>query len=313
MAQAETAQIEDKDDKVEILESKDDNQSPVDGQNTDQNIDDKDDGANQDDDEVEIVLDGGDGSHPEDDGQHGFRKRINKLNAKVAEANTGQQQSTADLEVERERNRLLQLALDQKNQPVDGPPDPNDFDNGVSDAEYIKAFRNHIAKGVTADMLKMQQTTQTQTKASGELNVRQNAHYKKADMLKVKDYEGTEDITISILGLSVVNEIISEFDKTPEILYYLGKNKKVAEEINELILSGKATKAAAKVGAIEARLKERLKSKVKPAPDPDGELQGGAMAKTENDKKLDKMREEARSGDPKSFVALMDFKKKMRA
>lgn len=257
---------------AELLEDDTENLEPAEDLSTDDQEDDQDEGEDQGD---EIVLDGDDGSHPAQDEQRGIRKRINKLNAKIAKAETGQEQSTADLEVERERNRLLQLALDQQNKPVDGPPNPDDFDLGVSDAEYIKAFQTHITKGVKADMLQTQQTTQIKTQVDTDLRARQVAHYERADTLKVKDYDSTEDAAIAILGQNVVNELISSSDKSPEILYYLGKNPKVAEEINGLITSKQATKAVLRIGALEARLKARPKAKTKHAPDPDEQLSGG--------------------------------------
>lgn len=278
MAQAENALLENDDDQIEGLdETQNDEQLTDDDQETDQDDDNQDDAdtdGQDDDDDQEIVLEGDDGSHPQDE-QRGIRKRINKLNAKVAVATEGEKQSAADLEAANERIRLLELAVESQNAPVDGPPDPNDFDDGVNDAGYIKANNDHITEEVSKRLQQTQQTTQVKTKADTQLHEKQIAHYKRADMLKLKDYDATEDAAIAILGQNVTNEIISKSDKSHELMYYFGKNESVAEEINELILSGDATKAVLRIGAIAAHLKTRPKSKRKPAPDPDGELSGG--------------------------------------
>ncbi len=286
MTKAGTALLEDDDDQNQNLDGQitDDDQDQDDQDHDQDNQDDQDDDGEQegqgDEDDQEIFLDGDDGSHPKDE-QRGIRKRINKLNAKVAEAKTGQDQSTAELAVERERNRLLQLALNQQqqqNQPVDGPPDPNDFDDGIADAGYVTAFQNHIAKGVRAEMQTQHQTTQVQTRNDDALQARQVAHYKKADALKVKDYDDTEDAAIAILGQDVTNQLITASDKSPEVLYYLGKNPDAAKDIKALIESN-PVKGVLKLGALEARLKSRPKAKQRNAPDPDGELSGGGSGK----------------------------------
>ncbi len=280
MAQAETALLEDEEDHIEAegedlgaeLLDEDQSEDQEDGNEGDE------DNAEAADADHEIVLDGDDGSHPADDEQRGIRKRINKLNAKVVKATEGQEQSTADLEVERERNRLLQLALDQQTAPVDGPPNPNDFDDGVNDAEYIKANNGVIIDELAKRQLKTQQTTQVQTQADGDLNRRQISHYQKADTLKVKDYDDTEDKAIAILGQEVTNQIISASDKSPHLLYYLGKNPKKAKEISALIKSN-PVKGVLQIGRLEARLVARPKAKGNHAPNPDNELSGGGSGK----------------------------------
>jgi len=231
--------------------------------------------AEQEEVETEIFLDGDDGSHPPQDEQRGIRKRINKLNAKIAKAETGAEQTSAELEVERERNRLLQLALDsQEGKKPDGPPDPNDFDDGVTDPGFIAAYQEHIAKGVESKVMQQgEQRTKSETEQR-QLNERQVAHYKKADTLGVKDYDDTEDKAIAILGQETVNQLISKSDKSPELLYFLGKNQNTAEELAGLIKSD-PVKGVLRLGALEARLKARPKANVRNAPEPDGELSGG--------------------------------------
>jgi hypothetical protein len=265
MAQAETSQIEDEFDETDALKDEAQDGLTADDQDDDQADDQDDEGDSKDEVEFEFVLRGDDGSHPPQDEQRGIRKRINKLNAKIAKAETGAEQTSAELEVERERNRLLQLALDsQDGKKPDGPPDPNDYEDGVTDPGWLAAYQEHIAKGVE---IKMQQQGEQRTKSETEqrqLNDRQVAHYKKADTLGVKDYDDTEDVAIAILGQETVNQLILKSDKSPELLYFLGKNKDTAEELAGLIKSD-PVKGVLRLGALEARLKARPKANVRNA------------------------------------------------
>ena len=159
MAKAGTALIEDEIDEIDALEEETQDDLTSDDQDDDQ--DDEDQNGSEEEVETEIFLDGDDGSHPPQDEQRGIRKRINKLNAKIAKAETGAEQTSAELEVERERNRLLQLALDsQDGKKPDGPPDPNDYEDGVTDPGWLAAYQEHIAKGVE---IKMQQQGEQRT------------------------------------------------------------------------------------------------------------------------------------------------------
>lgn len=251
------------------------------------------------DEESEIVLTGDAGSQPDNE-HRGIRKRINKLNSKVEAAQDGQSQATAALEVERERNKLLQLALEQREQAdVKGPPDPDDFDDGVADPKYIAAAHAHIKEGVIAEIKQSQpKGPQPERKSTPDLEDKQVKHYQRADKLKVKDYDATEDKAIEILGQDIVKQVMAATDKSAEILYYLGKNPDKAESIKELIATN-PVQGVFEIGALSRGLEVRPKAQSKPAPDPDTELEGGSSPKSNDyEKKLDELREKAReTGD----------------
>lgn len=235
-----------------------------------------------DEEEFEISLEGDDGSHPEQDENRGIRKRINKLNRKVEAANEGKEAVSAELEIERERNRLLQLALDQQQgktvKDANAPPDPNDYDDGITDPAYIKAFQDHLAAGVLEKAQAAQTQTRAQVEEQSKLESRQVDHYKRADALKVKDYDETEDKAIEVLGQDVVNQLIANTDKSPELLYYLGKNPGKAQEMADLVKTN-PVKGVFELGRLGARLSARPKSRTKPAPAPEGDLRGGGAGR----------------------------------
>jgi len=260
--------------------------------------------------EAEIVLAGDEGSQPGNENL-GIRRRVNKLNAKVAAAQDSKTAAEAALDVEKERNRLLQLALDQQGDGTPEIPDPNDFDDGAADPKYISALQAHITKGVLENVEKSQ-AAQPAPQRAPDLEAKQVKHYKRADTLKVRDYDDTEDKAITILGQDISNQVIASTEKSPEILYYLGKNPGRAEEIAELIKTD-PIKGVLEIGKLEARLTVKPKAPSDPAPDPDAELEGGVSPKaaTDYERKLDKLRTKAQeTGDLAPIIA---FKKEHAA
>ena len=253
---------------------------------------------NQDAIEFEIVRQGEEGSQP-DNKQRGFQKRVNKLNSKIAVANDAATQASRELETEREKNKLLRLALEQK-APVENvsPPDPMDFDDGVKDAEYIKALNNYNMPIIAAEVQKQTASLRDTSSRSKELEKKQLKHFERAEELGAKDYDETEDTAISILGKDTVNELIVNSDKSHLVLYYLGKNPSKAEELAELIKTN-PLKATLQFGRLEAELNVKPKAK-QATPNPDEELEGGSpSAGGQNNiyqKKLDKARKAAESG-----------------
>jgi len=265
------------------------------------------DGEQQEPTEVEVVLDGDDGSQP--DKQHGIRKRINKLNKKVAQAEGTTADAEQELATEREKNKLLRLALDQK-APVEAatPPDPEDFDEGVRDPKYIRALTDYNQPMIAAEVQKQTAgltPAQVDTVDPG-LERKQTHHYERASDLGAKDFEETEDKAIEILGNDTVNQVINNFKKSELLLYYLGKNPGKAEEIAQLIKTNPIM-GVAELGRMEARLSAKPKSITEPTPDPDEELQGGSPSASKSNKhqrSVDAAREKAReTRDMKPLIA----------
>ena len=226
--------------------------------------------SSQDDQEVEIVLDGDDGSQPAVQNNLGIRKRINKLNTKVNAAQGEATQATADLENERQKNKLLQMALDQRGEAtVSGPPDPLDYDDGARDDKYATALTDYTNGLVRAEMQRQAPEPQT----NRDLEVKQTQHYEAADKLGVKDYDDVEGQAVTILGKDTVNRLIGATQNSPRILYYLGKNPDKAQAIADLVKTD-PIKGVMELGVLDARLKVSTKAKRNQAPNPDDELEG---------------------------------------
>ena len=221
--------------------------------------------------EVEIVLEGDVGSQP--DQKHlGIRKRINKLNGKLNDAKDETANVSADLENERQKTKLLQMALDQKQEAKPSlPPNPLDFDDGAADAKYVEALEGYNREFIRAEMAK--HVVAPEPIANPAVEKAQLRHYEAASKLKVPDYDEVEDKAISILGNDTAKQLIAESEHSAKLMYFLGKNPAKAQHIADLVETS-PVKAILELGALGASLKAQTKAKRNPAPNPDDELEG---------------------------------------
>ncbi len=202
------------------------------------------------------------------------------------------------------------------------PPDPIDFDGGVQDPKYAQALRDFnqplIAAEVDKRVSALPVASQTQGAPSNpDLERRQRQHYERAQEMKAKDFEETEDKAIAILGNEVVNHLIQSSEKSHIVLYYLGKNPDIAEDIKSLIDTD-PVKATLQLGRLEAELSVKPKADLEPTPDPDTELQGGTPSAGQNNKfqkKLNRLRDKAAEGGGggnKAMLAISNLKREAK-
>jgi len=214
------------------------------------------------------------------------QKRLAKLNKKKDVEPDDDTKS--QLELERERNKLLTLAMQQatqgKQQQSDAAPDPDKFDGGEYDPEYRKQYEAYLLKkseGHVQQLLSKErendQRQRQQEAQARELETAQRAHYERANTLEVKDYETAEDKVIEALGSEAANVIIQSFEDSHALMYHLGKNPDKLQRLDDLVKSGTSTstaKALAELGRISASL--AVNSKSKPAPNPVEPLNGNS-------------------------------------
>ena len=272
-------------------------------------------------------AEGGEGEtlSPEDtqrDIDKAVQKRLRREKRKSAKDDGDAAQTAKDLTIEKEKNKLLTLALEQQNDATKAanlPPNPDDFE-GADDPKYIEAVTAHTQKATRAMVREeVQQATAdtTATQNEGEKKKsfeRRNAdHIRKSIALDASDYNATEDAVIDIIGQDMVDHIITATDDAHLVLYYLGKNVHEAESLKDL-LDTDLVKGVMQIGRLEAIAKGSPIVKSKPTPDPDEELKGGSPSAAKTDKfqrELDKAREAAgeRSGD---MQAILDIKKRAK-
>lgn len=235
---------------------------------------------------VEIIREGE--TQPQQDGvPAGFLKRINKLNGKNAEV-------SEERDFLAEENKILKLSLEQAKSAQQAPastpaeaPDPDQFDAGVHDADYLTALRTYnqavLQEGIkagVAEATKVTSTSRSQQALASDLNTKQMAHIKRCQALGVKDYEETEDKAIEALGQVQVNELIRRLPKGTElILYYFGKHPAEAQKYSAMLKEpDTAVQALVEIGGIlkEIKVKKTPKSAL---PGPDGTPPAGTGTK----------------------------------
>lgn len=244
-------------------------------------------GESDDDDQQQIVREGE--TQPQATTPRGFLKRINKLNGRVSDAKEGEatQKDRADFlaqENQVQKTRIQQLEGGQQTTPEPlKRPDASTFDGGMYDPAYEKAVEAYQDKRQDArlneklvEQSKQSTVTISQAELAQKLRTKQMAHIERATKLKVKDYEETEDIAISIMGHDKINHIILALpDRTEQLVYYLGKNPDLAQKYADM-LETETVRALMELGGVLSEIKVKTVSK-KSLKDPDEDLEGGNL------------------------------------
>lgn len=203
-----------------------------------------------------------------------IQKRIARANRKVEKVSEEAEAAKTELELLRQKNKLLELAVQQRTpQPKpDAAPNPDDFDGGEYDPEYKKAHESYLIKKAEEAAHQRYQESQTnalkeQQEAAKrqELEQKQREHYERALTLEVKDYDVAEDKVLEILGHDNVNHLINNFEDSHALVYHLGKNEKEAQRLADLIQSN-PIRGAAEIGRLSASLALKPSKSIPPAP-----------------------------------------------
>jgi len=265
--------------------------------------------------EFEIVREGTQPQFTQQQLDNVVGKRVKRLNGKVEKSTEATELANTELALERDKNKILEIALEQARQGKSNAitaPNPDDFDEGYNDPGFIKKqseFNNEFIKRSVAEQVAEATKTTTANadviSKSKTLESKQLKHYERAAKIGAKDYEATEDKALDILGSEVANHVIDNFDDSHILLYYMGKNPAEAERISNLLKSN-PIRGVAELGRLSSELKIKPKSKV--APNPDEEINGESVANDSAiERRLNKLREEARGGDMKKLI---EFKRK---
>lgn len=268
----------------------------------------------------EIVRETGESQPQKQQSHFGIRKRINKLNAQKAEANGRADTANQENALLQEKNKILEIALQQARESGTAltQPNPSDFDDGTSDPKFQEkqaafnqeVIQREVRKQVTASTKTVQDNSSI-TSQSQDLERQQVKHYERAAELGASDYSETEDKAIEILGNENVNHIINNFTDSQFLLYYLGKNPHEAERIAGLIDSN-AIQGVAEIGRLSSELK--VKTKQTPTPNPDEEIEGGGTVANESlQRQLNKLRDQqGKQPSQANMRKIIEFKRKLK-
>lgn len=233
--------------------------------------------------EDESTVDSDEDTPPQDkqqDNNAWIQKRLSRKDRKI-EAVTGESDKyKEELALERERNKLLQLAIEQgkssKAMP-DTEPDPDTFDEGEYDAEYkkqLKTYQEKRTRELVAASIKEDREAsarnQSEEQKAKDLESKQIAHYERALKLGIANYDTVEDSVIDVLGEDNVNHIIQNLDNSEVVMCNLWENKDATKKIAALLKTN-PIQALVEIGRLSGT---KLKSKANPAPNPVDPLEG---------------------------------------
>jgi len=225
-------------------------------------------------------------TQPQNDENAWIRERINRANKKVDKALQGKTEAEQRAELLEEQNRLKDLRIQQLEGKAPATeitkPDPEKFDGGIYDPEFIKAHDEYtearlkkLADEVKAEAAKKYVDSGNQAEMAKQVERDQTKHYERAFKLQAKDYAETEDKAREFLGESDAKAIMSLSDASELVLYYFGKNESKARDF-AYISQTNPRKALLELGRLEEKLKGKVgsKSKTTTTTDPDEEIEG---------------------------------------
>lgn len=206
------------------------------------------------------------------------QKKFNKL------TETRRSEERARLRAEEERDYWRQQAISQQAKPEPEKPAVEAKPKALSDFEYDEGkYHAYLleqaeirATQVAERKLKEAQVQETTARRQADFTIREREFAKsQADYFDVTRADGLR-ITQSMVDAAADSE------EAPAVLYYLGKNREIAERISRL----SPLDAARELGKIEGRLvTERANAKVKlvsQAPAPTPKIEAGNVAGTKD-------------------------------
>lgn len=255
----------------------------------------------------------------------GHKRRVGRLVEQRNKERAANQELLDKFRTVEEENKLLKLKNKQlgEAEPALTAPDPNDpkYDLGEDDPDFKAAKQKFDQESfrriAREEAVKASQTTserQSRQDADRELKRKLNEHWDEADKLEMDDYDDKQSKVIEILGTDMFHNIVDFFEpaESSKMIYHLGTNEDVAEEVGELLESrGKGmVKGITKLGQILERINAKGIPK-KTTPNPDVENKGSDPSPQEAlQLKLDVLRKNAmKSG---KMAPILEFKRKAR-
>lgn len=250
------------------------------------------------DEEVEIVLEGEEEPAPQKDKIPRRARKLLERNARLeSELETTQQSNNA--EIERLKTELANsLGSQQQAVTTAMPMPPTEAEHGYDPEKLAEAQTQYRSN--FANWLKGQQTSQADTASQTEAQDQRaiveaeklEDHYKRADNLKVKDYDANEEAAAKVLGKKLVKSIAIVMPNSAMIINYLGVNPRKAQEIADLNKTD-PNKGVAKLWELNFGLKAKSRKRSN-APEPEQRVEGGGGGATSAlQKQYDKATENA--------------------
>lgn len=206
----------------------------------------------------------------------------------------------------REREKRLKAFEEKKNELGELPPKPSlddediDFDQELYEEKLIDwntQKQKHDEKANDA--------RQQQEDLQADHESRVSAYRESMDALPYEDTDDAEDTAKMYLDDTQQALILQATDDPAKMIYAIGTNEKLAEQIAKVT---NPVQFIAKVAKLEMRLNKNMPNK--PKPSAASRVKGGAVSRKGSDEVLDKLRAEAeKTGD---FTKVRQHKKRVR-
>jgi hypothetical protein len=196
----------------------------------------------------------------------GFQRRIDKLNAKIAERERELEYFRKLALKDAEPTEKSKVESQKSAEATDGEPDPGTFE---THAEYVKA----LTKWEIKQEKKAQAEEENRSKLVSDQEKTVKAHQERVKAYSEKNddfwelIESVDDVVVS----PAIGQLIMQSENGPELMLALAKDRKEYERINKL----SPLDAARALGRIEAKLqaseeetKKPTETKITKAPKP---------------------------------------------
>jgi hypothetical protein len=231
----------------------------------------------QEDDEVDVVLEGDEEPAP----QNKMPRRVKKLLDR-----NNQLETDMETKGQEDARRIQQLEAQVAQHAVQTPvssvvmPLPPTEESVNYDAEAFTQAQAKYQSDMQSWMLNHQTNAaqkDAETTAQNQKEVQEKtsleAHYKRADALKVSNYDDNEAEAVKTLGRDMIKSIAMVLPNSARVINYLGKNKDKALEL-EMLNKTNPQAGVAKLWELNFNLKEVPRKRSK-APEPESKVEGG--------------------------------------
>lgn len=234
--------------------------------------------------EVEVVLEG---EEEKPASQQKVSRRVKKLLERTNTLETSLETEKSEKTIADERIIQLEAQLAERTpqQASTDMPLPPTLEQCDYDDEALKLAQSKYQTDVktwisSQNQSTTQQNAQAETQRQTELTKKTalDAHYKRADELKVSDYDSTEAKAVEVLGKDMVKAIAMTFPNSARIINYLGKNENVTDEIMKLNATNPQA-GVAKLWELNFKLKDAPRKRSN-APEPESKVEGGFSKNT---------------------------------
>lgn len=288
MENQKTEETKDDDNNQSVEENSTEN-NPVDDQNTENGEDNE---AESGDDVIVTFGDNEDVDPKDPEEESQTFKNLRKINRE-------KDKELKELrKLKKELEQLKQLKEDKQLRNM-----PRLEDSGYDEDAYKADLEKWFKEKQTFDAKQQEKQIEKQRQIEQAEAVKKNYVQRRSEV-KYTDFEDAESDVINALSQTQQDVILYSSDKPEMIVYALGKNPKILEDLSK---ETNPIKLASKIGKLEVQMK--VKSR-KPITKPDTKIKSSGGVNVSSDKYLEQLTQEARR--TKNYTKVHAYKRKLK-